>query len=89
MLLCSKDALNWSKVTEYIYNLTKDFHFQSSLFGIDHPKMKIESSYTMLNPEKQCFVFIINNNKNTNNTTNNKCFLSIKSAYYNDFWRIM
>ncbi len=65
MLLCSKDALNWSKVTEDIYNLTKDFHFQCSLFGIVHPKMKIESLYTMLNPKKQCFVFNINNNKNT------------------------
>ncbi len=42
--------------------------------------------YVSKNPEKGYHGFHKKNNKNNNNM---KCFLSNKSAYYNDFWRIM
>jgi len=62
-----------------IYNVTKDV---LSLF--------IWTSYSSKNPEKSVSVSteILSSTTVFNIDNKNKCFLSSKSAYYKDFWRM-
>ncbi len=73
IFLFSKDAFNLSKVTKDIYNLIFLFKINAILITFHSLKKKLKLSSTT--------VFKIDKSK--------KCFLSTKSAYYYDFWKIM
>ncbi len=74
----NKNVLNWSKVTVKTFKLLQ---FVFALLNFVRPYHKRLGFHKKVLVTLYNAVFNINNNK--------KCFLNSKTAYWNDFWRIM